>query len=142
MGTKRSIQTPVPAKRIRQAFQSNERGLDALTIVDSKGKPVSPNAVLGRDGDVSRVRGRLNPAHVAAFLDKFPEHTYAEKSQAEGKSISLPVTKTSKSGATLQRPVDVPMSEFRRLSGQAKGRPSRESLTRAAEAYKAENGLS
>jgi hypothetical protein len=138
--SKRNVATPVSIKTIRTAFQDGT--LDATKVVDSKGNPVNANSVLGRDGDVSRVRGRIHPAFVAAYVEANPGSVYAEKSAVEQSTITLPVTKTSKSGATLARPVEVPLSEFRRLSGQAMGRPSAAAKATAADAYKAENGLS
>lgn len=137
MASKRTTKTPVSAKRIRVAFQTNERGLDATKVVDAKGKAVSTNAVLGRDGDTSRIRGRLNPAQVAAFLEAFPEHTYAEipKGGVSSNQKTVEVPRVGKNGRAL-KPATISLAEARRLSGTEgkKGRLSADDLARAGAA--------
>lgn len=131
----------VSAATIRAAYQNGT--LDAAKVAQAAadltgGKPVSTNSVLGADGDASRVRGRINPVFVAAFLKANPNSEYVEKkvtSKADETKVTLPVVRTSASGATLKRPVEVTMSEARRLSGQAKGRLGKASIEKAATAY-------
>lgn len=131
----KSISTPVTAKTIRLAFQTGT--LDASNVVDANGKPVSPLSVLGRDGDASRVRGRLNPAFVQAFLTANPASTYAEKSVAEVPMVQVPLT-SPKTGRAI-KPVTMPRSEAKALAGVGgrKGRLSAEHLLAAGKAYQA-----
>lgn len=133
--TKNTI-TPVFAKNIRVAFREGERGLDATKVVDAKGNAVNPASVLGADGDATRCRGRLNPAFVSAYLAAFPEHDYAEKSVSPSAQVELPITKTSKSGATLKRPEVFAASDVRKMLGHEpgkRGRLSQADLAKAAQ---------
>lgn len=116
---------PASAKDIRQAFADGKFTVSEKAAVSLTGSgPLGP-------------RGRLHPevieAAAAAGLEYVPGSGV--------KTITLPVTKTSAKGAVLKRPVDVSLKEFRRLSGTTAGRPSASALAKAAEAYKAENGL-
>lgn len=126
--SKRNVSQPVPARVIRTAF------LEGKFTAPDEALP----SLMGKNGD-GKVRGRIHPAareaaEVEAGL------VYREK-VAEARTITIPVTKTNARGATLKRPVDVPLAEFRRLSGTAKGRPSKAALAKAAQAYMAEHGL-
>lgn len=113
----------VPAARIREAARNGE------FEVPEAGKA----SVFGKNGNP---RGRLHPSVIEAAASI--GLTYVEKAN-EGKTITLPVTKTSAKGAVLKRPVDVSLKEFRRLSGTSAGRPSQSALQAAAAAYMAEN---
>ena len=138
--TKRSTKatTPVSAASIRAAFRDGERGLDPHKVTVTKGDKevaVSPACILGADGTGERVRGRLHPAFVAAYTAAFPEHTYAEKSVAEKRTVSLPL-KSAKTGRPI-KPVTVTVAEARALAGEpnGKGRLSASTLDKAAAAY-------
>lgn len=137
--------TLVSARTIRTAFQTGALKVEA--VKDAKGKVVSPASILGKAGDGKVVRGRLHPAFIEAYKAANPGHDYREKAvkSTGGKSsgtVTLPVTKTSKSGATLKRPVEVPMAEFRRLSGTTRGRVGAKAVEAATAAYMAEHGIS
>lgn len=131
----KSTRTPVSAKTIRTAFQTGT--LDASKVVDGKGKPVTPLSVLGRDGDASRVRGRVNPAFVAAFLAANPTATYAEKSQAESPMVEVPLV-SPKTGRSV-KPVVLPRAEVRALAGieGRRGRIGKSDLLAAGAAFQA-----
>jgi hypothetical protein len=129
----KSTRTPVSAKTIRTAFQTG--ALDAAKVVDAKGKPVTPLSVLGRDGDASRVRGRVNPAFVTAFLEANPGSTYAEKSQAESPMVEVPLV-SPKTGRPV-KPVTLPRAEVRSLAGieGRRGRIAKSDLAAAGVAF-------
>lgn len=118
----------VTAQTIRAAYHTG--ALDAAKVVDAKGKAVPTGSLFG--GPQGRGRGRLNPAHVEAFLAANPGTAYAEK-VAEVKTVDLPMV-SAKTGRPV-KPVTVPLSEFRALSGQKMGKPSAASLQAASEAY-------
>lgn len=136
----KSVSSPAASKRspkvksftvaprdIRAAFHNGD-----LTVPDE----ALPSMTGGPQG---RGRGRVHKAAVAAFIETNPGAVYAEKT-VPAKTVTLPVTKKSKTGATLKRPVEVSLAEARRLSGTVgqKGRLSNASVEAAARAYEAE----
>lgn len=128
----KSTPTPVSAARVREAYRE---GL--FTVPEA-----ALACLIGRNGD-GKVRGRLNPLAVEAFNEQVEGEVYAgEKSGAESKSITLPLTKMNAKGAVLKRPEDFPVREVRRLAGieGKKGRIAQADLTRAAEAVVTERG--
>lgn len=128
------VLTPVSAKVIRASFAAGEFTLSEGT----------PNASLvGREGGSGVVRGRLHPKVVADFLasDAGKGKSYAEKSVAEAKSVTLPLTKPNAKGARLKRPESFPIAQVRALAGApAKGRLSSKHIATAVERVQAERG--
>lgn len=99
-------------------------------------------SLVGRNGD-GKVRGRLNPVVVEAFLTSpaGKGRSYAEKSVAEQKTIMLPLVKRNAKGARLQRPEAFPVSEVRALAGApARGRLSSKHIAKAAERVQEQRG--
>jgi hypothetical protein len=135
----KSVSSPAASKRskvksftvaprdVRAAFHNGD-----LTVPDA----ALPSMTGGPQG---RGRGRVHKDAIEAFIALNPGAVYAEKT-VPAKSVTLPVTKTSKTGATLKRPVDVSLAEARRLSGTVgqKGRLSGAAIEAAARAYEAE----
>lgn len=117
----RKVSTPVSVKTIRAAFHDG-------TLKPAEG--VSPASV------TPGARGRINPAHVAVYVEANPGTTYAEKT-AEAKTVSLPLV-SPKTGRPI-KPVVVTISEARALAGVEgkRGRLGSASLAKAAEAYQA-----
>lgn len=128
--------TLVTAAAIRKAFQSG--ALNVADVVDAKGNPVNPVSVLGRDGDTSRIRGRVNPAFAAHFVANTPGTEYKEK-VAERKTRDLTYSVKDKAGRSRKRSVTLTIAEVRALAGVTgkKGRLSQADLDRAGEAYAA-----
>jgi hypothetical protein len=125
--------TPVSAREIRQAYANGDFDVPEGTNIAS---------LVGRNGD-GRVRGRLNPAVVEAYLGSKAGkgRSYAEKSVAEAKMVTLPLTKPNAKGARLKRPEAFPISEVRALAGApAKGRLSEKHLLAAAERVQESRG--
>lgn len=146
----KSASTPVAAKTIRTAFTDgtldphNVPALDANGNVrtDKDGNVIlaDPACIFGK-GNSGVVRGRLNPAFVRVYTEA-TGNTYAEKSVAEGRTLTLPLTKMNAKGARLKRPETFPVAEVRRLAGvEGKtGRLSSASIAKAAAAVEAERG--
>lgn len=128
----------VSVKEIRTAFQNGT--LSVADVTDEDGNPVNPASVLGAGGDVSRVRGRVNPAFSAHFVASTPGTTYAEKT-AEGKTVTLPLVKLNAKGARMQKPEAFPIAQVRALAGAPeRGRLSAKHITDAAQAVQTERG--
>lgn len=125
--------TPVSAREIRQAYANGEFTVPEGTNIAS---------LVGRNGD-GRVRGRLNPAVVEAFLASKAGkgRSYSEKSVAEQRMVTLPLVRKNSKGASLKRPEAFPIGEVRKLAGApAKGRLSAEHLATAAERVQEQRG--
>lgn len=125
--------TPVSAKQIRAAYAAGEFTVPEGTNIAS---------LVGRNGD-GRVRGRLNPAVVEAYLSSKAGKgkSYAEKSEAEQNMVTLPLVRKSAKGARLSRPEQFPIAEVRALAGApAKGRLSTKHLEAAAERVQEQRG--
>ncbi len=124
--------TLVPAARVREAYRE---GL--FTAPDE-----ALASLVGANGS-GKVRGRLNPAAIAAFNEQMTGEQYAgEKSPVEGRTVTLPLTKVNAKGARLKRPETFPLSEVRSLAGVVgkKGRLSAAEIAKAAEAVEAQRG--
>jgi hypothetical protein len=136
----KNLAAPVNAKFIRTAFANGEFTAPDSALVSLTGRGVK--VVKGETVQVGSglIRGRLHPSAVAAFLAVNPDASYQEKSVAEAKMVTVPVTKTSKTGATLKRPVSLPISQVRALagSGDKKGRLSSADVVAAARAFEAQ----
>lgn len=119
----KSTTTPVDAKTIRLAFAAGE-----FAVTDAALTSLSPSA-----------RGRLHPEAVEAFEATHPGQVYAGPHRKSEPTVTLPVTRKSKSGATLKRPVTVPRSQVRALAGVMgkRGRLSAADISRATAAYMA-----
>lgn len=125
--------TPVSAREIRAAYAEG-----AFTVPEG----TNLASLVGRNGD-GNVRGRLNPAVVDAFLSSKAGkgRSYAEKSVAEKRMVTLPLTKPNAKGARLKRPEQFPISEVRALAGAPeKGRLSARHIETAAAAVEASRG--
>lgn len=132
MSKSKNIATPVPAKRVREAFAKGE-----FTVPDE-----GLACLLGKDGN-GKVRGRLNPVVIAAFNEQVTGEVYAgEKSVAEVKSVTLDLTKPNAKGARLKRPESFPLTEVRKRAGvEGKaGRLSKANLVAASESIMRERG--
>lgn len=130
----KSALKPVSAKVIRTAFRDGT--LDASKVVDANGKPVNPVSIFGTDGDVSRCRGRLNPAFAEFYVANVKGTSYSEK-VAEVSTIEVPLN-SPKTGRPI-KPVTLPVSEVRALAGISgkAGRISKADLAKAGEAWQA-----
>lgn len=126
--------SPVSAKAIRTAYAEG-----AFTVPEG----TNLASLVGKDGN-GKVRGRLNPAVVEAFLASpaGKGHTYAEKSVAEAKSITLTLTRRDKNGKSRGKVTEtLPVAEVRALAGApAKGRLSQKTLDTATERLEASRG--
>jgi hypothetical protein len=133
MATKQNL-TPVSAAEIRAAYRAGD-------FTPAEG--VSLASLTGKNGD-GKVRGRLNPAHVAAFLASpaGKGKSYAEKSVAEARSIDLTLTRRDKNGKSRGKTtVTVPVAEVRVLGGApAKGRLAQKHIDAAVEALATQRG--
>lgn len=121
---------PVTAREIREAFARGE-----FTARDES----LPSL---RGGDSGKVRGRISPSAVEDFLAVNPDRVLVKSAEAEVKTVTLPLTKTSARGATLKRPEAFPIAEVRRLAGVEgkRGRLSKEHIAKATAAVMAERG--
>lgn len=132
MSKSKNIATPVPAKRVREAFAQG------LFTVPDEGLA----CLVGKNGD-GKVRGRLNPIVVEAFNAQVTGEVYAgEKSPVEAKSVTLALTKPNAKGARLKRPESFPLAEVRKRAGvEGKaGRLSKANLAAAADSIMRERG--
>lgn len=127
---------PVSAATIRQAFRDGT--LNVADVKNEKGEAVNPASIFGADGTGQKVRGRLNPAFVAAYLAANPTASYAEKSVAEKRTVMLPLV-SAKTGKAI-KPVEVTVTEARALAGVpgGKGRLSADTLAKAAAAFQSQ----
>jgi hypothetical protein len=83
-----------------------------------------------------KVRGRIHPAFVAAFLAANPGTEFGEgDNKPAERTIALPLV-SAKTGRAI-KPVTVPVSEAKVLAGtpNKRGRMSSDELARAAAAY-------
>lgn len=130
----KQVLTPVSAREIRQAYANGDFTVPEGTNIAS---------LVGRNGD-GRVRGRLNPAVVQAFLTSKAGKgkSYAEKSEAEGRTVTLTLTRRDKNGKSRGKvDVSMPVAEVRSLAGApAKGRLSNAHLATATERAEAARG--
>lgn len=127
------------AQTLREFWQSNA----SLAQTVAGDANVSTNSVLGAEGDVSRIRGRINPAF---YREGTPGGdairkaglTYGEKSDAEVKTVEVPRV-SPKTGRAIKSTI-LPLSEARTLAGEPtnrKGKMSSASLLKVAEALTA-----
>lgn len=132
MSKRTNIATPVPAKRVREAFA------EGLFTVPDEGLA----CLVGKNGD-GKVRGRLNPVVIEAFNAQVTGEVYAgEKSPVEAKAVTLDLTKPNAKGARLKRPESFPLAEVRKRAGvEGKaGRLSKANLAAAADSIMRERG--
>lgn len=131
----KSTLTRVNSKTVRTAFVTG--ALDASKVIDAKGNPVSTASLFGADGTGEKVRGRLKPEFVQAFLDANPGTEFVEGAQANVKTVEVP--RKSAKGRDL-KPAVLPIAEVRALAGVEgkKGRLSRADLARAGQALMAQ----
>jgi hypothetical protein len=130
----RSKSTVVSTATIRAAFAKGGTLNPAKVTID--GKPVSTASLFGADGSGTKVRGRIHPAFVAAFLDANPGTVFGEGENAPAsRTVDLPLV-SAKTGRPI-KPVTVPVSEAKALAGVKgkRGRLSSDELSRAAAAY-------
>lgn len=121
---------PVGADRVREAYRSGR--LDPAKVVNGKGDPVSTASLFGSAGDSSKVRGRLAPAFIEHFNAQTKDEVYAEGQKTE-RTVTVTVERTGKNGRALKPAThEVPLSEVRSISGQAKGKISAASLAKVA----------
>lgn len=133
--TKRSVATPVSAKRVRAAFVAGE-----FTAPDEALPSLLGGTYTKTGGFVQSesglVRGRLNPAAIAAFNEQVSGEVYAgEKVNVEARTIEVPMfsPKTGRPVKSLVKPI----SEVRAAAGVEgkKGRLSAADLHKAAVAF-------
>lgn len=135
MGKSKSIL--VSTATIRAAFGPD--GMDPATVTDEKGNAVSTASLFGANGtreNPVKVRGRIHPAFRDAYLAANPGHVFGEGEDAPAsRTVNLPLV-SAKTGRAI-KPVEVPVSEAKRLAGVEgkRGRLSSEELARAAAAY-------
>lgn len=123
-------QTPASASEVRAWARENVASLPEGTNLDS---------IFGKDNS-GVVRGRLNPVISAAFTEA-TGRPYSEKSVAEKRMVTLPLTKPNAKGARLKRPEAFPLSEVRALAGApAKGRLSSKHIATAVERVQEQRG--
>lgn len=131
----KSALTPVDTKTVRMAFATG--ALDASKVVDAKGKPVSTASLFGADGTGEKVRGRLKPEFIDAFIAANPGTKFVEGPAANVKTVEVP--RTGAKGKAL-KPATLPIAEVRRLAGieGKKGRLSKADLAKAGAALMAQ----
>lgn len=125
----------VSTATIRAAFGA-DGNLNPADVTDAKGNPVSTASLFGADGSGTKVRGRIHPAFVAAYLSANPGHAFGEGANAPAsRTVMLPLT-SAKTGRAI-KPVEVSVTEAKRLAGVEgkRGRLSSEELVAAAAAY-------
>lgn len=129
--------TIVSTATIRAAFVGENATLDPATVLDAKGNPVSTASLLGSDGSGTKVRGRVNPAFVAAYLAANPGTKFGEGSSAPA-ARTVQVPRKGASGRSLS-PVTLPVSEAKTLAGipGKRGRMSAAEREAAGQAYQA-----
>lgn len=124
--------TTVAPSAVREAFRSGR--LNVSDVLDAKGKPVNPASILGAGGDVSKCRGRVNPAFVAHFEANTPNTIVREKFTAP-RMVTVPMfsKKTGRPVKSIEKPVD----EVRKAAGTTgkAGRLSQADLLAAAKAF-------
>ena len=133
--TKRSVATPVSAKRVRAAFAAGE-----FTAPDEALPSLIGGSYTKTGGFVEStsglVRGRLNPAAIEAFNAQVKGEVYAgEKSNVEARTVEVPMF-SPKTGRPV-KPVTKTLAEVRAAAGVEgkKGRLSQADLHRAAVAF-------
>lgn len=138
--SKRNVSTPVPAKVIRTWARENEATVRALTVTKTvKGEtvevPANVASIFGGPQGTGRGRLGVNSPVVQAFLAANPGTTYSEKSEAEVKTVEVPMF-SAKTGRPV-KPIVRPIAEVRAAAGaQGKvGRLSAADLHRAALAF-------
>lgn len=122
----------VSAARVRSAFAAGEFTAPEAALPSLVGQKTE-----------GRVRGRLNPLAIEAFNAQVKGEAYAgTQSEAEGKRVTLPLTKVTAAGAKVKRPEAFPIAKVRELSGTVgkKGRLSAAHVQAAADAVVAERG--
>lgn len=131
----KSALTPVTTKTVRMAFVTG--ALDASKVVDAKGNPVSTASLLGADGTGEKVRGRLKPEFIDAYVAANPGTVFVEGPDANVKTVEVP--RKSAKGRDL-KPAVLPIAEVRRLAGieGKKGRLSKADLAKAGAALVAQ----
>lgn len=129
----KSTPVAVSAAFIRTAFLAGE-----FTAPDE-----ALASLEGKDGS-GRVRGRISPAAVQAFEAQVKGKVYAgEKVSVPSRTVTLPLTKPSSTGARLKRPETFSLAEVRTLAGQStdtRGRVSAATIAKATEAVQAQRG--
>lgn len=127
-----STPTTVAPAAVREAYRSGR--LNAADVLDAKGNPVDPTSIFGANGDVSRCRGRVNPAFVAHFEANTPGAVVKEKFVAP-RMVTVPMfsTKTGRPVKSIEKPID----EVRAAAGTTgkAGRLSNADLLAAAKAF-------
>jgi hypothetical protein len=131
MGKSKSI--IVSTSTIRSAFVGEGATLDPASVDAPMASLVGATGTLKRPG---KVRGRIHPAYVAAFLAANPGTVFGEgENKPADRTVSLPLV-SAKTGRAIT-PVTVPVSEAKSLAGVAgkRGRLSAAELVAAAQAY-------
>jgi hypothetical protein len=106
--------TIVSSKTVRLAFTDGT--LDPATVT-ANGKPVSTASLFGANGD-GKVRGRLHTAFGKAYESAFPGTVWQEHVSDEA---TVEVPRVNAKGRAL-KPASLPISEARRLAGDAAGK--------------------
>lgn len=121
--------TPASTAEVRAWAQDNEQAVADAGLSVAFLNPPS-----------GKVRGRV-PAGVGTLFTEATGRPYAEKSVAEQKTVTLPLTKPNARGARLKRPESFPIAEVRRLAGAPeRGRLSSKHIATAVERVQEQRG--